>query len=146
MIDYPDYWIFTIQMSRWRYARDLNIPIIDITAKSGIETFAPAWDNLKLYKQGQMSDWEYSLRYYSKVIPTTDSKSSDWSLLKKNKTFALACYCKPGEFCHRHLFSVLAATYLQSLGNRVVQMGELVPHPDNLHYYFKQTTSESSNE
>jgi hypothetical protein len=138
MVDYPDYWVFTIQISRWRYARDLNIPMIDITAKSGIQTFAPNWEDLMAYKRGEVDNHEYSIRYLKKVLPTVQTHPDDWEILRRHKTFALACYCKSGEFCHRHIFSALVVTYLQSLGEQVQFKGEMIPHPDNLQYYYRQ--------
>lgn len=133
--NYKDFWIFTIQISMWRYARDLNIPLVDITAKSGIKTFAPHWDDLMAYKRGEMDNEEYSRRYYEKVIPTLRTKPQDWEILSKNKTYALACYCRPGDFCHRHLFAMLSVTYLQTQGHVVEFKGELYPHPNNRHLY-----------
>lgn len=136
-----EYWIFTIQVPMWRLARDLNIPVIDITAKSGIKAFAPHWEDLMAYRRGEMDNREYSLRYYEKVIPTLRMAPKEWEVLTKHKTFALACYCAPGSFCHRHLFAMLGVTYLQTLGHSVEFQGELVPHPNNL-YRYKRTNNE----
>lgn len=130
-----EYWVFTIHLPMWRYARDLNIPIIDITVKSGIKAFAPTWDNLNAYRRGELSNEEYAKLYYEKVIPTYRTDPQEWENLTKHKTFALGCYCAPGKFCHRTLFAMLTVTHLQSLGNPVVFQGELVPHPNNRHYY-----------
>lgn len=128
-------WIFTMQMSYWRYARDLNIPVIDITAKSGISTFAPYWNDLMSYKRGEMGIEEYSKRYYDKVIPTINTHPQDWEVLTQNKTFALACYCSPGKFCHRYLFSMLCIKYLESLGTAVEFQGELIPCAQHQYLY-----------
>mgnify|MGYP000048738757 CR=1 FL=1 len=130
-----DFWIFTLQIPMWRYARAMNIPVIDITAKSGIKAFAPHWDDLNAYRRGEMDNHEYSQRYYEKVIPTLRTNPQEWEILTKNRTYALACYCRPGNFCHRHLFAMLSVTYLQSLGHSVEFQGELVPHPNNLHFF-----------
>lgn len=119
----------------WRYARYLNIPVVDITAKSGIQAFAPHWHDLMAYKRGEMGNEEYSRRYYDKVIPTLRNSPEEWEILTKNHTYALACYCRPGDFCHRHLFGMLTVTYLQQLGHTVQFQGELVPHVNNLHQF-----------
>lgn len=144
MVTYPDYWIFTVQMGMWRYPRDLRIPLIDITAKSGIQAFAPHWDDLMTYKRGGMSNQEYSHRYYDKVIPTLRTHPEEWKKIKEHKTFALACYCKPGNFCHRYLFGMLAVNYLQSLGETVEFQGELIPHPNNKHFYSREDRGTSN--
>lgn len=141
---YRDYWIFTLQMSGWRYARDLNIPYYDITAKSGNKLFAPDWDNLMAYKRGEMNNEEYSRRYYEKVVPTMRTHTEEWDKLAESKTFAFACYCKAGEFCHRYLFAMLYVDYLKSHGAVVEFKGELKPHPDNLQFYTRRVEQEQS--
>ena len=113
-------------MSNWRIAKDNGIPMLDITVKSGLQAFAPTWENLRLYKSGLMSQQEYTRRYYDKVLAPCSQMSEDWRVLCENKEFALACYCRAGEYCHRHLFAVLAVTYLQNQGHQVQFMGELL--------------------
>jgi len=119
------YRVYTVQMSNWRLARDIDIPTIDITAKSGIPTFAPYWDDLMAYKRGEMSNEEYSHRYYEKVIPTILTDPQDWEVFAQHKRFALVCYCRPGDFCHRYLFAMLCVKYLECLGHRVEFEGEI---------------------
>jgi len=113
-------------MSNWRLAKDKGISMLDITVKSGLQAFAPTWENLRLYKAGQMSQQEYTRRYYDKVLSLNAGMNESWRVLSQNKEFALACYCRAGEYCHRHLFAVLAVTYLQNQGHQVQFMGELL--------------------
>jgi hypothetical protein len=61
--------------------------------------------------------------------------TEEWNKMAEHKTFALACYCGPGKFCHRYLFAMLYIDYLQSHGATVEFKGELWPHPNNLKYY-----------
>lgn len=131
------YWIFTLQMSMWRFARDLNIPYYDITVKTGNKLFAPTWEDLIAYRNGEISNEEYSRRYYAKVVPTIRTHPQEWNKMAEHKTFAFACFCKPGNFCHRYLFAMLYIDYLKSHGATVEFMGELWPHPNNLKYYVK---------
>lgn len=119
------YHIWTTQMSMWRLVKEYEIAFIDITVKSGILSFAPTWDNLRAYKAGLVSKEEYTRRYYEKVITSSDYNVGDWQRLVQNKRMAFACYCRSGDYCHRHLFSPLAITYLQNLGHQVVFHGEL---------------------
>lgn len=119
--------IWTMQISNWRMAREHQIAMLDITVKSGIQAFAPSWENLRAYKDGQLSQSEYTMRYYQKVLENSGRCKSDWDDLTKNRSVALACYCRVGEYCHRHLFAPLAIAHLQSLGHRVVFRGELMP-------------------
>ncbi|MGL5466586.1 MAG: DUF488 family protein, N3 subclade [Shewanella sp.] len=119
--------IWTIQMSQWRLARDNDIQFMDITVKSGNQVFAPTWDNLRAYQDGRMTKEEYSSLYYNKVIASIKTHPQEWGQLLNHKKIALACYCRAGDFCHRHLFSVLAVSYIQSKRQKVEFMGELLP-------------------
>jgi hypothetical protein len=132
---YTDYWIFTMQMSQWRYAKFFNFEIIDITAKSGIKAFAPEWENLMRYKRGEMGIEEYSQVYLSKLIRNFEVDRHKWESITQEKTLAITCYCRPGEFCHRHLFTTLLGVYLKASGQKVTLMGELTPHPNNKDHF-----------
>lgn len=124
-----------MQISMWRYAKWLNIPVIDITAKSGIREFAPEWQNLMLYKRGEMGIEEYSQLYLEKLIRNFERDRSKWENITWNKTVAIACYCRPGDFCHRHLFTTLLGVYLKARGDKATLMGELYPHPNNYEFF-----------
>jgi uncharacterized protein YeaO (DUF488 family) len=126
-----EHWIFTVQMGLYRYARDMNIPLVDITAKSGIKEFAPDWDFLLAYKNGEISVTEYTRRYHAKVIGNLEQDKTLWECFLHQPTIALACYCKAGDFCHRYLFTNLLTHYLQQNGKIVIYQGELLPHPNN---------------
>lgn len=120
------YNIWTMSISNWRLARAQNIHLLDITIKSGIEAFAPSWDSLLSYKAGNLSQEEYTRRYYDKVIGSSNKNTESWRLLTENKSVAFSCYCRVSQFCHRHLFAPLAITYLQDHGNEAIFHGELV--------------------
>jgi uncharacterized protein YeaO (DUF488 family) len=101
----------TIQLSQWRKIKDTDIELIDTTVKSGIEAFAPTWDMVKGVKEGTMSEEEYTSLYKQKMIRSYMTNQLVWnSLINKDKV-AIACYCKPSEFCHRHLL----VNYLKKL-------------------------------
>lgn len=129
------YAIWTIQIGRWRYASDMGVPVVDITVKSGIQAFAPTWENLNAYRAGVMDKREYAQRYYEKVLEGFQQNQQEWAALEVKRDMAFACYCKSGDFCHRHLFAPLYIAYLQSLGRRVQFMGEMDPHPNNIGFY-----------
>lgn len=119
--------VWTIQIARWRLAQQLDIPLLDITAKSGVPAFAPDWESLMAYKRGEVGPAEYAERYYHKVIPTVSQYPHQWERFLHKPRLALACYCKSGDFCHRHLFASLLVTYLQQQGRQVNFLGELTP-------------------
>jgi uncharacterized protein YeaO (DUF488 family) len=118
--------IWTVQISNWRLVREKDISLLDITVKSGVQAFAPSWDNLRAYKAGLMSQSEYTSRYYDKIINSAEQNISAWQNLTEKRSMALACYCRAGEYCHRHIFAPLAIAYLQDLGHQVVFHGELL--------------------
>lgn len=146
MFEYPEYWIWTIQMSRWRLARDLNIPFIDITVKSGIKEFAPSWDDLLAYKRKELDNEEYLERYILNVVRHTGNKPSLWDDLLVNKNIALACYCRAGQFCHRYCFASILTHVIQSRGKTVEYKGELIEHPNNAIYYNKKLLDKMNKE
>ena len=131
MVDSSDYWIWTLQMASWRYAKALSIPIFDITAKSGMQEFAPRWEHLMAYKHGEMGIEEYARLYNEKLINNLPLTMDKWDSFLQHPSFCIACYCKPGDFCHRYLFSNLLVQYIQQKGKTVSYQGELIPHPSN---------------
>lgn len=133
-----NHWIWTIQLSRWRYARALGIPIFDITVKSGIKEFAPEWDALMAYKHKEIDFNEYTKLYHEKLIGNLSFSLPEWEKFLNQPNIALACYCNAGAFCHRYLFANLLSTYLQQRGRSVLFQGELIPHPNNAHLFYKQ--------
>jgi hypothetical protein len=99
--------------------------LIDITAKSGVGAFAPDYGNVKLYKEGRMGEEQYTDLYQEKMADSRLRYPKVWDRLAAYPRSAYACYCPKGVFCHRHLFILHAQTHLESLGWRVVLMGEL---------------------
>jgi len=133
-----DYWIWTIHIPRWRYARDLGIKLIDITVKSGIKEFAPDIENLYKYKSGIMDMSEYGYLYNKKMIESYEKNIEKWRELEQYRNIAFACYCGPGCFCHRYLFANLFVNHLQQNNKRVIYQGELIPHLQNRQFYYKE--------
>lgn len=117
--------IWTIQMSHWRKARDQKIALLDTTAKSGVQAFAPDYTVVMDYKRGEVSEEDYTQIYHDRMAYSLTRFPDKWAQLKTKDRIALACYCRPGEFCHRKLFAVLAKDYLEKQGFEVHLEGEL---------------------
>lgn len=117
--------LFTIQMSAWREAKSRDIKMLDITVKSGIQAFAPSWENLRAYKQGRMDDVEYEEYYREKMKRSRERHDAVWRRFKDHSQLALACYCGVGQFCHRHIFAQLVSEYLQEQGLHAIVCGEI---------------------
>jgi len=112
-------------MGSWRVARDRGIKFLDITAKSGIALFAPDFSLVMGYKNGSVSEEEYTRHYLDKMMRSQRSAPNYWNNLQRYHDIAFACYCPPDVFCHRHLFRDLASEHLIKLGHSVELMGEL---------------------
>lgn len=119
--------IWTIQIARWRLARATGIPILDITAKTGIKAFAPNFGDVMAYKYGEMSEEVYTQIYLNSMEYSKTHQKAHWQALKDRSVVALACYCKSGVFCHRLLFADLMKNYLELQGVEVQMCGELLP-------------------
>lgn len=117
--------LYTIQVPHWRLANQLGIKFIDITAKSGIQAFAPDMENVMAYKSGQMSQEDYTRFYRDKMFVSQKTNEKFWKHLLKFPVMAFGCYCPPGEFCHRHLFIEIAKEYLERFDVKVELCGEI---------------------
>lgn len=105
--------VSTIQMGKWRLAKELNIELIDTTVKSGIQALAPKWEMVLSHKAGRMSDEEYSKEYREMMLRSYMINQTVWRELLNKERIALACYCSPDRFCHRHLL----VKYLEGICN-----------------------------
>lgn len=117
--------IHTIAMSSWRLAKARNIPLLDITAK-GQSAFSPGYAAVVQYKAGMTPEDVYTHNYIERMREYIRSNPDAWKVLLNEPEIALACYCKAGDYCHRHIFANLMQKYCESMGYVVEQMGELI--------------------
>lgn len=126
--------IWTIQLAQHRVATAKGIPILDITAKSGIKMFSPEFNHVMDYKNGNLSETAYTDLYVDKMHWSLAHYPNVWKSLLSFDKVAVACYCSPGAFCHRHIFKDLMTKYLNQQGVQTELMGELVkPKEGNTH-------------
>lgn len=116
--------IYTIQIGQHRLLKNTDIKFLDVTAKSGWKAFAPDFGDVMKYKRGEMDEQEYTRIYKRRMELSRMANVSLWNNLKKAKKMAIACYCKAGVFCHRHLLKEDFKTYLELAGFEVKLMGE----------------------
>ena len=95
--------VSTIQMAKHRKLESLGIELIDTTVKSGIKAFAPSWEMVLGHKTGKISDEEYTKQYREMMLRSYMINQTIWFNLLQKEKIALACYCSPDKFCHRHL-------------------------------------------
>lgn len=101
--------IWTVQLGQWRLAKELNIPLVDTTLKSGVihnnvRWLAPTPELLGNYKSGTCSPSDYQ-HIYLNIMRNRWTLDQQWFVdfcLNTDKV-ALACYCGAGQFCHRLL-------------------------------------------
>lgn len=121
----PKIELYTIQLAQRRLLANTGIVLLDITVKSGWNAFAPDKQALFEFKAGKMTEERYSELYLERINYIRDRQPLDWEELKRSRKLALGCYCKAGEFCHRHIFKKLAEEYLVEQGFDVEQKGEI---------------------
>ncbi len=77
----------------------------DITVKSGVEAFAPTWGMVRGFKNGSISEEDYTEKYLEMMRKSKEERPEIWRELLEKDRVVLVCYCKAGEFCHRLLLA-----------------------------------------
>ncbi len=122
--------VFTIQVGKWRLAKDRDIKVMDTTVKSGYSIFAPTWDMVLGHKAGTLSDEEYTAQYRNMLLASWKKDRQKWmDFLNDDDTYALACYCPAGNFCHRHLLIKFLQQLCKQLNIPFEYYGELTDQP-----------------
>jgi len=85
---------------------------LDVTVKTGNPTFAPTWDMVRMYKDGELSKALYTSIYEDLMVKSYWDNPEEWKALLAKDRVVLKCYCRPYTFCHRTL-----------LGNILQRMG-----------------------
>ncbi len=117
--------LWTIQVPKWRLCNSIGVKFVDITAKSGIQAFAPRMEDVMAYKSGHVHEEEYTRIYKDLMYNSRNNNKKYWDHLLKYDAMAFGCYCTPGDFCHRHIFIELAKEYLEKHDVEVKICGEL---------------------
>lgn len=117
--------LYTVALYNWRSAEVKGIPVINTTIKTGDKRLAPNWNFLTLYQKGTIDEDEYTRRFYAKMRWSYHKHRQFWDELICKDTLALACYCKPGKFCHRHLLVDIITKIGAREGIEVLYKGEL---------------------
>jgi hypothetical protein len=118
--------IWTIQLGQRRIAEKRGIKILDITAKSGIRAFAPLFSDVMAYKNGIMSEESYTEVYKYRMEESRKRFPNTWRQLWSEENVAVACYCRAGVFCHRHLFVPMMKKFLEENQCEVILHDEIL--------------------
>jgi len=114
--------IRTIQVGRRLWVEDF----MDISVKSGKLGFTPTWHMVWSYKNGAMSQDEYT-KIYAEMMTRSLLKSPEkWNAILKSGSVTLGCYCPPGVFCHRLLLAEYLRQYAEAQGYKVIMGGEVL--------------------
>lgn len=87
--------------------------VIDVTVKSSVgdaRYAAPTWDMVMGYKNNKITKEEYAVLYED--ILAVNSKNILEFFKSFTEEIAIACYCRPGMFCHRVLLAKWLAAKL----------------------------------
>lgn len=117
--------IYTIQLAKWRNAVALDIPYLDTTVKSGEKTFAPTWEMVRDYKNGLITDNEYTEQYKQLMRESYRQNKDRWLEVANMEKVAFACYCSEGAFCHRLILKDLFKAVCQKEGIQFMYLGEI---------------------
>lgn len=112
--------VYTFQLAKWRALKAQGIPYLDTTVKSGAIQVAPLWEMALGVKAGTLSPEEYTRRYNEILEYWFFADPLFWEWLISHEVIALGCYCKSGDFCHRHLL----VQYLKRI-TAVEDLGEI---------------------
>lgn len=66
--------IYTVQMNNVRVAHAEEIPVVDITVKSGSKVFAPTWEMVMALKSGEIGEDVYTA-YYDQMMKMSQSNA-----------------------------------------------------------------------
>lgn len=81
---------------------------------------APKYSFFKIWKETHDND--YYIKHFNKLVLdelNADKVVEELSELSSTEDFALICYEKPGDFCHRHL----VADWLNKYGYKCKEFG-----------------------
>lgn len=95
--------IYTFQLAKWRKVKELGIPYLNTTIKSGEWRLAPTWTLLTSYQQGLTDDEGYTTVYNALLKERYEKEPGYFKAILDKEVVAFACYCRSGKFCHRHL-------------------------------------------
>jgi len=119
--------LYTIALSQWRKAKERQIPLIDITVKSGLLVFAPEPSVLWAYKRNEVSDDQYTELYLERLRTQLRGQYEPFQeFLEQEGPVAVACYCRAGKFCHRHIFASFMQDLAEDNGYTLFLRGEIL--------------------
>lgn len=124
---------YTIQLSQHRLVTpESGILLLDTTVKSGERVFSPTWDIVLGVKSGKLTETQYTNVYRQLMQQSYQRSKERWLAVCATPKVAIACYCPPGTFCHRHLLKTYFEKCCLSNNLPFVDRGELTKETFNV--------------
>jgi hypothetical protein len=80
-----------------------GVDVIVKSAKGFARSFAPTWNMVMGYKNGTLTDEQYT-EQYMKILRVVSVEAWRWLYRQAvNGEVILLCFCRDGQFCHTHL-------------------------------------------
>lgn len=117
--------VYTVQLAQWRKLDGTGIHLIDTTVRSGDKAFAPTWEIVSAIKENRISMNEYAEKYKELMNRSIFNYPNKWLNIIQKDSIALACYCPPGVFCHRHILKCFIKGQCDKNNIRYTDMGEI---------------------
>lgn len=124
--------LYTVQLAHHNKAAQMGIPVINVTIKSGEQTFAPSWQMVLAHKDGVSlthlhlsADEDYKLNFRAMMGESWKNNKARWIEVASMENVAIMCYCKSCNFCHRFLLIDYFRAVCDSLHIPFCYMGEI---------------------
>lgn len=117
--------LWTTALSQWRFVQAKGIPLFDITLKSGDPYFSPTASLLYAYKRGEIDSTTYTQEFTRLMRERWVENRNQWLVVLDQPEVAIACFCRAGGFCHRHLVVDFAMKAAPHFGIDLQYQGEL---------------------
>lgn len=121
--------VYTLQMAKWRLAKQYNLTLVDATVKTGNVKLSPTWDMVLEYKKGLLNEEDYTTQYLNILEHSLKTHPDWWEAFLVSGDLALLCFCKAGAFCHRLLLADFIARLCEERDIPFENKGELVTLP-----------------
>lgn len=119
--------VWTIQLAKAKQAEKVGIPILNTTIKCGELTFAPTWEIVLAVKAGTITQEQYTTSYTNLMRWSFKTNRDRWLEVANMPVVAVACMCKEGVFCHRHLLVKMFESVCNKSGIPFKLLGEWKP-------------------
>lgn len=99
--------VWTCRVQDHRKLKEKGIDWLDATFKSGNPIFAPTRDLVMGYKRGEITEGRYKVEYRRQMEESARRHFNAWLDVLDADRIVIGCYCRRGDFCHRHLLAKL---------------------------------------